>query len=153
MTFSFVEAEAMIALPDNAASAVTIPKLGDVRLAMVLDYDIGRMRQKSLAKDDIHQIAIGLPAVGRIQKHDICPESLAGEGAQGCEHVLLKDPVSAFHAAEIKVLPYQPVPRRRVLDKHRLPGTPAESLDPDGARAAEHIEHDGASDMRAKNVE
>jgi hypothetical protein len=80
-------------------------------------------------------------------------ESLAGEGAQGREHILLEDPVTAFRPAEIKVLPYQLMPGRRVLDKHHLPGAPAESLDPDGAGAAEYVEHDGASDARAKNVE
>jgi hypothetical protein len=54
MTLSSVEAEAMIALPDKAASAISIPRLGDVCLPMMLDYDMGRMRQKSPVKDDIH---------------------------------------------------------------------------------------------------
>jgi hypothetical protein len=48
----FVEAEAVVTLSHNAGSAVSIARFGKVSLAVMLDYDVSRLRQKLFFEDD-----------------------------------------------------------------------------------------------------
>jgi hypothetical protein len=149
----FVEAEAVVTLSYNAGSAISIARFGEAGLAVMFDYDVSGLHQYFFFEDDPHQIAIWLPAIGRVQKYNIRLETLAGKRAQGRKYVLSENPIAGPHVADIEVLSDQSLSCYRAFDEHHFARTAAERLDANCARSAENIDHDSAWDLRANDIE
>ena len=143
----------MVPLPNDARAAKARARFRNAGFAVVLNHNPRQLRRKTARECDLQQVAIGLKVIGRIEEHDICLETFAGEGTQGFEDILLDDATSRRDDAELGVVPDQPARARRAFNEHRLPRTAAQRFNTDSARTSKDIQHDCAIHSGAENVE
>src|SRR5881397_572683 len=141
--FECVETETLVALADQPHTLVRFSVFREIRFRVMFNHHSRILVNQTGAETDLEQITVGPPLVWGVQEKAVGTKSLPSQQAEGREHILVHDPVSAGYIAEPEVLMDQTKTLRVRLDEQNFPRATTQRLDSNGSRSGKGIDETG----------